>query len=94
MTLVELIEETAAESDVSKKLAGVVVRELLRSMTRALKNGETVKFTGYGVFKIVSLSPRIYFGGKRVSGPRSTVRFQASRRSKWKSLESRTKKKR
>lgn len=88
MTLTELIEEAAKRRGVSKKVAAEVVKELLSVMTEALGNGETVKFTGYGVFKIVSLSPRIYFGGKRVSGPRSTVRFQTSRRSKWRSTPS------
>ncbi len=94
MTLTELIEEAAKTRGISKDAAAALMKEVLSEMTKALRNGETVKFTGYGVFKTVRLSPRTYFGGKRVSGPRSTVRFQTSRRSKWKSLESRTKKKR
>ena len=48
MTKQEFIDEVAAKSDLSKRDAGKAVDAFLASVTEALKNGDSVSFTGFG----------------------------------------------
>jgi len=58
MTKVELIEEVANESNLTKKDAKVVVQIVLDSITDSLQRGEKVELRGFGSFRIRNRQPR------------------------------------
>ena len=76
MTKQEFIDEVAAKSDLSKRDAGKAVDAFLASVTEALKNGDSVTFTGFGKFSPQhrnarqGVNPRT---GERVQIPAATV---------------------
>ena len=76
MTKQEFIDKVAAKSDLSKRDAGKAVDAFLESVTEALKNGDSVSFTGFGKFSPQhrnarqGVNPRT---GERVQIPAATV---------------------
>lgn len=92
MTLVELIEGISDSTKLKKKDVAHILRMFLGEVGDALERGETVKLREFGTFSSKTLKPGKLFGGKREVGERTTVRFKPSRRSKWKSTPSSTKK--
>ncbi len=93
MTTAELIAEIHRISNLKKGDIAKVVSLFIEEMKSSLHAGESVKLRGFGTLYIKKLGARTYFGGKRVAGPRGTVRFQSSRGAPWKSSGSSTKKK-
>ena len=85
MTSVELIEAVAKKSGLRKAVVAYVVNMFLSEMADALKDGEPIKLRSFGTLTPTVLSSMSYFGGKQKVGPRTRIRFKASRRSKWKS---------
>ena len=48
----DLIDAVAGDADVSKAEAARVVDAVIDSITRALKNGDTVTLVGFGTFQV------------------------------------------
>lgn len=94
MTLVEIVEVISESTKLKKKDIAHTLRLFLEEVGDALERGETVKLREFGTFTSKTLKPGKLFGGKREVGERTTVRFKPSRRSKWRSTPSSTKKSR
>ncbi|MFA5498179.1 MAG: HU family DNA-binding protein [Candidatus Cloacimonadia bacterium] len=48
----ELITKIAADAEITKKQAGLVLNSLLDGITTSLKKGDKVTFVGFGTFSI------------------------------------------
>ncbi len=58
MTTAELVEEVAAQADLTKKDAEVIVQTVLDSITDSLQKGEKIELRGFGSFRIRNRSSR------------------------------------
>jgi DNA-binding protein HU-beta len=59
MTKADFVDRLARDSRIgSKKQAGDVVEAVLDGITDALRNGESVNFTGFGKFSVAERGPR------------------------------------
>jgi len=58
MTQTELIEKVAKEQELSKAKAEKIVRAVLSAIRESLSNGEEVRISGLGVFKLGQRSER------------------------------------
>jgi integration host factor subunit beta len=58
MTKAELVEEVAAQADLTKKDAEIIVQTVLDSITDSLQKGEKIELRGFGSFRIRSRSSR------------------------------------
>jgi integration host factor subunit beta len=58
MTKAELVEEVAAQADLTKKDAEVIVQTVLDSITDSLQKGEKIELRGFGSFRIRNRSSR------------------------------------
>lgn len=88
MTTSELIQEIHKRTLLKRDDIANVVSLMLKVMKISLRGGESVKLRGFGTLYVKELKGRTYFGGKRVASNRRAVRFNESRREKWKSLAS------
>jgi DNA-binding protein HU-beta len=55
----ELIDEIAAECDITKAGAGKMVDAFMKSVTSALQRGESVTLVGFGTFSVLDRSARV-----------------------------------
>ena len=58
MTKNEFVDRVAAESGLSKKDAGSAVESVIKSIEKALSDGEEVNFTGFGKFHVAERGSR------------------------------------
>jgi DNA-binding protein HU-beta len=59
MTKAEFVEQLARDGRIgTKKQAGDVVEAVLDGITNALRNGQSVNFTGFGKFSVAERGPR------------------------------------
>ncbi|MCB9499354.1 MAG: HU family DNA-binding protein [Erysipelotrichaceae bacterium] len=83
MTKNELVIAVAEACELSKKDAEAAVNAIVESTINALKNGEEVKFSGFGTFAVKTRAKRtgtIPGTDKRIEIPASkTVGFKASK---------------
>lgn len=93
MTTVELIEEIQKRSHLKKAEITTVLSLLLEEMKKSLSGGEPVKLRGFGTLYVKRLKPRVLFGGKRKVAARNVVKIHPSRRLRWISSASSSKKK-
>lgn len=82
MTKQEFVERVAEKSGLSKRDAGKAVDAVLDSITDALKQGDSVNFTGFGKFSTARRAERQGVNprspGQKVTIPAATVpRFSA-----------------
>ncbi|MBD0347695.1 MAG: HU family DNA-binding protein [Thermoleophilia bacterium] len=82
MTKQEFVDQVAAKSGLSRRDAGKAVDAFLSSVTDALKQGDSVSFTGFGKFSTAQRAAREGVNprnpGQKVQIPAATVpRFQA-----------------
>ena len=82
MTKQEFVDQVASKSGLSRKDAGKAVDAFLDSITDALKQGESVSFTGFGKFSTAHRAAREGVNprspGQKVQIPAATVpRFSA-----------------
>ncbi len=54
----ELVERMANKAGMTKKDCGIALDSLLSTVTEALKKGEKIKLTGFGVFEVKHRAPR------------------------------------
>jgi nucleoid DNA-binding protein len=54
----ELISKIAADAEITKKQAGLVLNSLLDGITTSLKKGNKVSFIGFGTFSVVKRKKR------------------------------------
>ena len=80
MSFVELVEAISKNTGLPKTVVAKVLRGFKNKASRALEAGESVKLPGFGSFYVVKQEKRELFGGTRVSGGRSIIRFRQSRR--------------
>lgn len=77
MTKAEFIDKVADRSGLSKKDAAAAVDAFLESVVDALKNGDTVTFTGFGKFTTQHRAARTGVNprnpGEKVQIPAATV---------------------
>jgi DNA-binding protein HU-beta len=76
VTKANFIDQVAAKSGLSKRDATKAVDAFLESVTEALKNGDSVSFTGFGKFSPQQRSARQGVNprtGERVQIPAATV---------------------
>jgi DNA-binding protein HU-beta len=76
VTKAEFTDKVAAKSGLSKRDAAAAVDAFLDSVTDALKNGDSVSFTGFGKFSPQQRSARQGVNprtGERVHIPAATV---------------------
>lgn len=71
MTKQELIHQAAAVAGLDKKKTKQVLEALLCMMTQALSDGETVKLTGFGNFKVTKVKERE--GRNPATGEKMTI---------------------
>jgi DNA-binding protein HU-beta len=55
----QLIEAIASHADISKAKAGETVDAFIKSVTSALKNGDTVTLIGFGSFSTAKRAARV-----------------------------------
>ncbi len=58
MTKAELVEQVAAQSQLTKKDAEVIVQTVLDCITDSLQRGEKIELRGFGSFRIRNRSSR------------------------------------
>ena len=55
----EIVSVISRETCINKNLVKTVVDSMLYNITKALSNGEEVKFAGFGTFELKERAPRI-----------------------------------
>jgi DNA-binding protein HU-beta len=58
MTKSELIQSVARETSMSQSQASKVVNSVFETITRNLHNGEEVRLTGFGTFRMIETKER------------------------------------
>lgn len=80
----QLIDKIAAEADISKKAAGLMLDAFTNAVAQALKDGDEVTLAGFGSFKISVRAARK--GRNPQTG--ETIDIQASRSPSFKPAKS------
>ena len=80
MNKMELVEQIAAEADLSKADAGRAVDATVKAITEALKGGDSVTLVGFGTFAVSARDART--GRNPRTG--QTIRIKASKTPKFK----------
>ena len=80
MNKMELVEQIAAEADLSKADAGRAVDATVKAITEALKGGDSVTLVGFGTFAVSTRDART--GRNPRTG--QTIRIKASKTPKFK----------
>ncbi|MFS0638692.1 HU family DNA-binding protein [Mesobacillus foraminis] len=55
----ELISSVAAQTELSKKAAGIAVDTMLETISNVLANGEKIQIVGFGTFEVRERADRI-----------------------------------
>ena len=58
MTKTDLVNKVAKDTGLTQAQAGKVVSDVFDVITSSLRNGEEVRVTGFGTFKVTSTSQR------------------------------------
>ncbi len=75
MTKQEFVDAVAADAGLTKRDAEAAVNAFLDTVTKALKNGDSVTFTGFGKF---STSQRAARDGRNPRNPSQVIRIPAA----------------
>jgi DNA-binding protein HU-beta len=77
MTKAEFIDRVADKANLTKKDAGAAVDAFLESVEEALKDGQSITFTGFGKFHVQQRAARMGVNprnpGQKVHIPAATV---------------------
>jgi DNA-binding protein HU-beta len=76
----DLISAVAQQTGFSKKDVGFIIEATIKTIEKALQNGEKVSLIGFGSFEVVKRAPRV----ARVPGTNKEVKIPESKSVKFK----------
>jgi nucleoid DNA-binding protein len=77
MNKTDLIDKVAVNIDISRTSAAHIIEDVLENITNSLRNGDTVRLSGFGTFSVSNRAERIGRNpktGERITSPPRVTR--------------------